>query len=317
LQKSRAVLSQNDVQEYLRRRLLADLHLGRLKPGHRAPSLRIVAAELGVGIRVVSRAYSQLAGEGLVTIRGRSGVYVAPQASVDPVLTESQAWYSTILTDAWSRRIPLPQLPELLQQFVSRRLSCACVESTEDHMVAFCSELDEDFGLDTISVMVAQDAGNAEDDGRRIREAMMDTDFVVTTAFHAAQVRAATQDLGKPVVVVSVNDALVDAIQRALRAGPVVMVAADHRFVARAEHYLIGAFAEHGQMRVLLIEQVLADPTAIGGAEPMVTRAARRQLNEPGTHLVAEPVPFLSLDAARVITQCMIAVQGGVALQPA
>jgi DNA-binding transcriptional regulator YhcF (GntR family) len=303
------MLSQNDVQEYLRRRLLADLHLGRLKPGDRAPSLRIVAAELGVGIRAVSRAYSQLAGEGLVTIRGRSGVYVAPQASVDPVLT--------ILTDAWSRRIPLPQLPELLQQFVSRRLSCACVESTEDHMVAFCSELDEDFGLDTISVMVAQDASDAEGDGRRIREAMMETDFVVTTAFHAAQVRAATQDLGKPVVVVSVNDALVDAIQRALRAGPVVMVAADHRFVARAEHYLIGAFAEHGQMRVLLIEQVMADPTAIGGAEPMVTRAARRQLNEPGTHLVAEPVPFLSLDAARVITQCMIAVQGGVALQPA
>src|SRR6185503_15384187 len=99
------MLPQNDVQEYLRRRLLADLHLGRLKPGDRAPSLRIVAAELGVGIRAVSRAYLQLADEGLVTIRGRSGVYVAPQASVDPVLTESQTWYSTILTDAWSRRI--------------------------------------------------------------------------------------------------------------------------------------------------------------------------------------------------------------------
>src|SRR5688500_10367396 len=178
------MLPQNDVQEYLRRRLLADLHLGRLKPGDRAPSLRIVGSELGVGIRAVSRAYAHLAKEGLVTIRGRSGVYIAPQASVEPILSEPQAWYSAILTDAWKRRIPLPQLPELLQQFVSRRLSCACIESTEDHMIAFCAELDEDFGLDTISVMLGDEADEA-DDTRRIQEAINNTDFVVTTAFHA------------------------------------------------------------------------------------------------------------------------------------
>jgi hypothetical protein len=252
----------------------------------------------------------------LVTIRGRSGVYIAPQASVEPILSEPQAWYSAILTDAWKRRIPLPQLPELLQQFVSRRLSCACIESTEDHMVAFCAELDEDFGLDTISVMLGAGGSDEVEDARRIEEAIASTDFVVTTAFHAAQVRAAAQASGKPVVVVSVNDALVEAIQRALRVGPVVMVAADHRFVDWAERYLIGAFAEHGHMRVLLIDQFLADPQILAGAAPMLTRAARKQLNEPA-HLTAEPLPFLSLDAARVITQSMISVQAEAALQPA
>ena len=311
------MLPQNDVQEYLRRRLLADLHLGRLKPGDRAPSLRIVAAELGVGIRAVSRAYSRLADQGLVTIRGRSGVYIAPQASVEPILSEPQAWYSAILTDAWKRRIPLPQLPELLQQFVSRRLSCACIESTEDHMVAFCAELEEDFGLDTISVMVGCDGFDESEDLRRIQDAIEQTDFAVTTAFHAAQVRAAAQASGKPVVVVSVNDALVEAIQKALRLGPVVMVVADHRFVDRAERYLVSAFAEHGQMRVMRIDEMLADPTVISGAEPMLTRAARKQMGDPGEHLVSEPLPFLSLDAARVITQSMIAVQADAALQPA
>ncbi len=311
------MLPQNDVQEFLRRRLLADLHLGRLKPGDRAPSLRIVAAELGIGIRAVSRAYSQLALEGLVTIRGRSGVYIAPQASVEPTLSEPQSWYSAILTDAWKRRIPLPRLPELLQQFVSRRLSCACIESTEDHMVAFCAELDEDFGLDTITVMLSEGGGSEEEDARRIQEAVAQADFAVTTAFHARQVRAAVQSIGKPVVVVSVNVALVDAIQRALRDGPVVMVAADARFVERAERYLIGAFAEHGPMRVVLIDQILADPRVIADAAPMLTRAARKLLKEPGMHLVAEPIPFLSLDAARVITQSMIAVQAEAALQPA
>jgi DNA-binding transcriptional regulator YhcF (GntR family) len=309
------MVPQNDVQDYLRRRLIADLHLGRLKPGDRAPSLRVVASELGVGIRAVTRAYSRLADEGLVTIRGRSGVYIAPQASVEVILSEPQAWYSAILTDAWKRRIPLPQLPELLQRFVSRRLRCACVESTEDHMVAFCAELEEDFGLETMSVMLDGDQSNQDLD--RIREAVLDTDFVVTTAFHATQVRAVAQEIGKPVVVVSVNETLVDVIQRALQARPVVMVAADRRFVDRVRRYLVDAFAKHGQMRVLLIEDVLADPTLVGDAEPMVTRAARKQVNEPGYHLASEPIPFLSLDAARVITQSMIAVQGELVLQPA
>jgi DNA-binding transcriptional regulator YhcF (GntR family) len=311
------MMTPNEVQDYLRRRLIADLHLGRLKPGDRAPSLRIVAAELAVGIRAVSRAYAQLEREGLVRIRGRSGVYVAPQAGIEPRLTEPQAWYAEILTDAWKRRIPLPQLPELLQQFVSRRLRSTCIESTEDHMVAFCAELDEDFGIETVSVKVEQEGQTTEEEMSRIAEAVAETDFVVTTAFHASEVRAVAQEHQKPVVVVSVNEALVQGIQSKLRERPVVMVASDRRFVDRVERYLVGAFAEHGRMRVAQIDSVLQDPAMLEDATPMFTRAALRQVAAPEYHLLAEPIPFLSLGAAREITQSMIAVQGIPSLQPA
>ncbi len=310
-------MPQNDVQEYLRRRLIADLHLGRLKPGDRAPSLRVVAAELGIGIRAVSRAYAQLALEGLVRIRGRSGVYIASPASVEARLSEPQIWYSVILTDAWRRRIPLPQLPELLQQFVSRRLRAACVESTEDHMIAFCAELDEDFGVETVSVKLNQEGRPAAEDATRVEEAVADTDFVVTTAFHAADVRAAAQAQQKPVVVVSVNEALVQGLQSKLEERPIVMVAADQRFVERVERYLAGAFAQHGHLRVALIDEVLTDSTLLEEASPIFTRAALRQVSAPEYHLLAEPIPFLSLAAAREITQSMIAVQSQPALQPA
>src|SRR5262245_27225747 len=184
------MLAQRDVQEYLRRRLITELHLGRLKPRDRAPSLRTVAAELGVGIRAVSRAYAALEREGLVVIRGRSGVYVATPA-FEPELSEPQSWYSAILTDAWRRRIPLPLLPALLERFVSRRLACACVESTEDHMTAFCTELDQDFGLDTVSVDLQRDGEDPGMDAERVDAAVASTDFAVTTAFHAADIRPA------------------------------------------------------------------------------------------------------------------------------
>jgi len=310
-------MPQHDVQEYLRRRLIADQHLGRLKPGDRAPSLRVVAAELGVGIRAVSRAYAQLAREGMVRIRGRSGVYIASPASVEPQLSEPQIWYASILTEAWQRRISLPQLPELLQQFVSRRLRSACVESTDDHMIAFCAELDEDFGVETVSVKLSQDGQFGPDDARRVEEAVADTDFVVTTAFHAADVRAAAQTYQKPVVVVSVNEALVHALQDKLEQRPIVMVAADRAFVERVDRYLAGAFSQHGQLRVALIDDVLTDPTLLEEATPIFTRAALRQVSAPEYHQLAEPIPFLSLAAAREVTQTMIAVQAEPALQPA
>jgi DNA-binding transcriptional regulator YhcF (GntR family) len=306
------MLPQKEVQEYLRRRIIADLHLGRLKPGDRAPSLRTVAHDLGVGIRAVSRAYSKLAEEGLVVIRGRSGVYAAPTPSCDPPMTEPHSWYSTVLTDAWTRRIPLPMLPQLLQRYVSRRLRAACIESTDDHMIAFCAELDEDFGLDTVAIKVQHNPETNElgaDDLRRIEEALSTTDFVVTTAFHASAVRVIAQRSSKPVVVVSVNEAIVHAVQTKIAERGVVMLVADEAFARRVDRYLVEAFAPHGRLQVMHIRDFMADPTRVDGAEPMATRAARRMVSEPDFHLVDEPIPFLSLTAARELTQCMIAVQ--------
>ena len=310
--------AQNDVQDYLRRRLITDLHLGRLKPRDRAPSLRIVAAELGVGIRAVSRAYAALEKEGLVYIRGRSGVYVAA-TGFEPELSEPQSWYSAILTDAWRRRIPLPMLPDLLQQFVSRRLRCACVESTEDHMTAFCAELDHDFGLDTTAVDLLVADTDPGLDEEKIDNAVAETDFVVTTAFHAAEVRQAAQRHKKPMVIISVNETLVHAIESRLRQGPAMIVGADPRFVERVDRCLTTAFQSSGTLRVAHVTDYLLNPQEFENHLMMPTRAAQKMLDGPEYHLLPDALPFISLDAAREITRCMIAVQGeaATALQPA
>jgi DNA-binding transcriptional regulator YhcF (GntR family) len=311
--------AQNDVQDYLRRRLITDLHLGRLKPRDRAPSLRIVAAELGVGIRAVSRAYAALEKEGLVFIRGRSGVYVAA-SSFEPELTEPQSWYSSILTDAWRRRIPLPALPDLLQQFVSRRLRCACVESTEDHMTAFCAELDHDFGLDTVAVDLLIPGDGHAQDTEKIDSAVADTDFVVTTAFHASEVRVAAQRHKKPMVIISVNETLVHAIEARLREGPATILGADPRFVERVDRCLTTAFQSSGTLRVVHLTDYLLNPHEFEHHLLMPTRAAQKMMEAPEYHLLPDAIPFISLDAAREITRCMIAVQGesiAAALQPA
>lgn len=55
---------------------------GRLAPGGRLPTVRQLAADLGVATNTVAKAYRQLEAEGHVETRGRHGTYVlAPPGS--------------------------------------------------------------------------------------------------------------------------------------------------------------------------------------------------------------------------------------------
>ncbi|HYW07386.1 MAG TPA: GntR family transcriptional regulator, partial [Longimicrobium sp.] len=64
--------------DVLRERVLGGIHTGRLDTGDRLPSYREVTEQTGVtDLRTVARAYAVLEREGLVEVRGRSGVFVA------------------------------------------------------------------------------------------------------------------------------------------------------------------------------------------------------------------------------------------------
>ena len=143
-------------------------------------------------------------------------------------------------------------------------------------MIAFCTELDQDFGLDTVSVDLQRDGEDAAQDAERVESAIASTDFVVTTAFHSADVRPAAMTHRKPVVIISVNDALVHAIEERLRVGPVTILVADWRFTNRVEHYLTSAFKSIGTLRVAHVSDYLLKPEDFENDQVMPTRAAKR-----------------------------------------
>ncbi|MFE9688931.1 GntR family transcriptional regulator [Micromonospora sp. NPDC005806] len=64
--------------EQVRGQLARMIGDGRLPVGTRLPAVRQLAADLGLAVNTVARAYRELEGTGLVETRGRHGTVVAP-----------------------------------------------------------------------------------------------------------------------------------------------------------------------------------------------------------------------------------------------
>lgn len=72
-------------------------------------------------------------------MRGRSGVYVAPQARLGGgILEETAEWLGEVMLEGWKRRISAVELPKLIRHYTGRvRVRCAFVDSCEDAFEAF------------------------------------------------------------------------------------------------------------------------------------------------------------------------------------
>ncbi|KRB46215.1 GntR family transcriptional regulator [Terrabacter sp. Root181] len=63
--------------EQVRAQVEASIRSGRLVPGDRLPTVRALAADLGLATNTVARAYKELEAAGLVETRSRAGTVVA------------------------------------------------------------------------------------------------------------------------------------------------------------------------------------------------------------------------------------------------
>jgi DNA-binding transcriptional regulator YhcF (GntR family) len=67
--------------DQLRTQIIGGVRDGRLSPGTRLPTVRELAAQLGVAVNTVARAYRELETAGILETRGRFGTFVA---RIDP-----------------------------------------------------------------------------------------------------------------------------------------------------------------------------------------------------------------------------------------
>ena len=74
--------------EQVRAQLAGHVTAGVLRPGDRLPTVRALAADLGLAVGTVARAYRELEAQGVVVSRRRSGTVVADPAPGTAVLPD-------------------------------------------------------------------------------------------------------------------------------------------------------------------------------------------------------------------------------------
>ncbi|HET6229982.1 MAG TPA: GntR family transcriptional regulator [Longimicrobiaceae bacterium] len=297
-------MNQEETRRHLRYRIIGLVHVGRLKPGDPLQSIRQVAKETGADHRAVAAAYRALEAEGLVEIRPGAGVYLALGAGEGAVQSDTERWLSGLLLEAWNRKVSRDELATLVERTAAVPLRCACIESTDDHMVAVSEELKGDFSLDVVPVLVSTSASPDSIPREPLRRA----DLVVTTAFHATAVRAAALRAGKPCVVLSLNPEFSSAVARTLERGDVTAVISDPRFGVRAKAYL-DVSVHRGSFRFVLVDELDGPPGEgldLESDRVLVTRAARRRLGLPDYHLVLEAPGYISPDSARELCELIV-----------
>lgn len=291
----------DELRERLRLRIVGQVHVGRLAPGDRLPSIRRLAAEWEVDHRALAAAYRSLEEDGLVEVRAGSGVYVA-EARPEGTLPDTERWLAEVLVEGWMRRSSRRETGRLVERCAAARLRCALVESNEDSMVALAAELEEDFSLEVVRVEVEPD-GSALDPAR-----LAEANLVVTSVFHADLAHHAAGEAKKPLVVSVVNPTFADALDRRLSRGAVTCVIADPRFRARGEAFL-SQTAHAGRVRFVPVDQLafaIPEVDLEDAANVLVTRAARRRLGLPEYHLVPGTATMVSPATARELSRLIV-----------
>lgn len=219
-----------EIREALRRRVANGVHLGFLRPGQRLTSAHEVARQHGTDYRVVTAAARSLEQDGLLEVRARAGIFVGRNAArPDAVaLAGLGSRLVSLLVEEIASGLPATGFPERVRHCLETvRVRAACVECNQDQLDSICLELCTNFGLDSAGIEI--------DQLRTVLPASLrQADCVITTSFHAGEVRRVAETLGKPCIIVTLDPAWRAEIMRLLAERPVYFIGIDPRWAAKA-----------------------------------------------------------------------------------
>lgn len=82
--------------EQVRRQIAEGAATGALKPGHRLPPVRQLAAELGLAVNTVAKAYKALEADDVIETHGRGGTLIATRRIGDAEAERAAETYARI-----------------------------------------------------------------------------------------------------------------------------------------------------------------------------------------------------------------------------
>lgn len=288
----------------LRKRIENSLQTRALSPGDRLPSTREIGSEFGADPRVVLAAYQTLADDGLVVLRPRSGVFVAPVSSLPAAdRLPSTDLLAEVLVGGVVRGFSLLSFTDNLRiAAFGRALRAAVVAGTIDMVQGMCRELRVDYGLHSTGLL-----GDQLKSGSVIHAAIRRAHLLVTTKSFGLAIAPLAAELKKPLIIVNVRPAFVgEEWQAVIRSGKIYIVAAEASFLPIVRDHL-RTTVDLGNIKLLVAGR---DDLGVipPNAPTYVTEAARQKLGKtrvPGR--LIPPTRVFAEDSVRAIIKFIVA----------
>jgi len=172
---------------------------------------------------------------------------------------------------------------------------CLCVDATEDGRAALSHEMMAQWGMECTALSPDDRGGQ-----RELAAAVRAADLVVTTHYAVGAVRPLVRHGGRPLVVAALRREVVEALEEALRRGPLTAVVVDEAF---AERLRVAPGGE--RLNVVLAGDEAAVAALPADEEVLLTLAAQQRIRRPLRLLVA-PGHFVAPLDPRALSRVLI-----------
>jgi GntR family transcriptional regulator len=185
------------------------IHSGDLKEG-RIPPVRQLAREYGVSINTALRAYESLRREGLIAGAVGRGTFVTASTLQAQRHNRQELLRRVVehaLEEALSLACSIEEFSEAVEELLAEKrdslskVRLAFIECNIEQLLYFTDHLDLDPHIHRLPVLL-DDVRKA---GQDTMEQLASSDIVVTSFYHAEEVRGRLAGLGKPIVGVSLE----------------------------------------------------------------------------------------------------------------
>jgi hypothetical protein len=247
-------------------------------------------------------AYRILESEAVLTVRPRSGVFVADERHFTAPSPAGE-WLIDSLLEARRHGIPLTMADDVMRRSIRAvQLRAAVIDRNEDQLHSISDELRRDYGI--VPTPVDLDRAARPESSISIAAVTAGVDLIVTTPFEWPTVRAMLPSFAIPVCAVTMCSDLYSEVRRLLRTRETYFIVADQRLATK-----LHATFTSSNLRVLVLER---DALEVPSTAPLyVTKLARHRLAQADSSnpLLARSLPearMFSEETARELTRFVV-----------
>jgi DNA-binding transcriptional regulator YhcF (GntR family) len=229
--------------EQAREQIITALHMGKLRPGERLPSVRLTAQRNNINLKTAFAIYQRLRDDGYLELKTGSGAYVSNVEGIGLDQTYRLSVFELIKANvAQAARLDLTpdEYGRLVSRFVdksrTRPAQIGVIECNEEQVNVFSDEISSRLRVRSHAFLL----GDLAHPDRKAAAQLSRMDYLVTTDYHFKDVCRLTHQYNQRILKLRLNPGFVPQLVKAAKRGRLLMVVSNTNFFEAFQRNLLG-----------------------------------------------------------------------------